>query len=73
MGAEIILIPPFSSPLPFLLPSNSLLTPSDPPLQVLLIFIRSMEEQRSFSIRDKSQVGSLLMVALHTRLDYATE
>ena len=44
-----------------------------PAPQVLLIFIRSMEEQRSFSIRDKSMVGSLLMVALHTRLDYATE
>ena len=42
-------------------------------LQVLLLFIRTLEEQRGFSIRDKSMVGSLLMVALHNRLDYATE
>ena len=40
---------------------------------MLLLFIRTLEEQRSFSIRDKSLVGSLLMVALHNRLDYATE
>ena len=41
--------------------------------KVLLVFIRSLEEQRGFSIKDKSTVGSLLMVALHNRLDYATE
>ena len=41
--------------------------------KVLLIFIRSLEEQRGFTIRDKSIVGSLLMVILHQRLDYATE
>jgi plexin A len=41
--------------------------------KVLLLFIRTLEEQRNFSIRDKSLVGSLLMVALHNRLDYATE
>ena len=41
--------------------------------KVLLVFIRSLEEQRGFSIKDKSIVGSLLMVALHNRLDYATE
>ena len=39
----------------------------------LLIFIRSMEEQRGFTIRDKSIVGSLLIVALHNKMDYATE
>lgn len=41
--------------------------------KVLLIFIHTLEEQRGFSIRDKSIVGSLLMVALHNRLGYATE
>lgn len=41
--------------------------------KVLLIFIQSLEEERSFSIRDKSTVGSLLIVALHNRMDYATE
>ena len=41
--------------------------------RTLLIFIRSMEEQRAFTIRDKSIVGSLLIVALHNKLDYATE
>ena len=39
----------------------------------LLVMIHSFEEQRSFTIRDKSIVGSLLMVSLHDRLDYATE
>ena len=41
--------------------------------RTLLIFIRSMEEQRGFTIKDKSIVGSLLIVALNSKLDYATE
>ena len=35
--------------------------------------IRSMEQERGFTIRDKSLVGSLLVVALINRFDYATE
>ena len=41
--------------------------------KTLIIIIRSMEEQRGFTIRDKSNVGSLLVVALHVRMDYLTE
>lgn len=41
--------------------------------KVLLLFIQTLEEQRSFGIRDKSTVGSLLIVALHNRMDYVTE
>ncbi len=41
--------------------------------KVLTTFIHTLEEQRTFTIRDKSLFGSLLMVALHNRLDYATE
>lgn len=41
--------------------------------KVLLLFIQTLEEQRSFGIRDKSTVGSLLIIALHDKMDYATE
>ena len=41
--------------------------------KVLLLLVRSLEEERSFNIRDKSVVGSLLVVALINRFDYATE
>ncbi|XP_065901064.1 plexin-A4-like isoform X2 [Dysidea avara] len=39
----------------------------------LLILIKTMEEQRDFSIREKCQMGNLLTVILHTRLDYLTQ
>ena len=41
--------------------------------KVLLLFVQTLEEQRSFGIRDKSYVGSLLIVALHHKMDYCTE
>ena len=40
--------------------------------KALLVLIRTLEEQRGFTIRDKSVVGSLLVVVLHKRMDYAT-
>ncbi|XP_064399095.1 plexin A3-like isoform X2 [Halichondria panicea] len=40
---------------------------------VLVLMIRSMEQERGFTIRDKSLVGSLLVVALINRFDYATD
>ncbi|XP_076807405.1 plexin-B2-like [Clavelina lepadiformis] len=39
----------------------------------LSVFIHTLEEQKSFSNRDKSNVASLLTVALHNKLDYFTE
>ena len=39
----------------------------------LLVFIRTMESQHSFSLQDKCDVASLLMVAFQNNLDYATE
>ncbi len=41
--------------------------------KILLYLIQTLEEQRSFTIRDKSVVGSLLVIILHNRMDYATE
>ncbi|CAG0917436.1 unnamed protein product, partial [Notodromas monacha] len=39
----------------------------------LLTFIETLESQKSFTIRDKVNVASLLMVVLMGKLDYATE
>ncbi|CAG0883074.1 unnamed protein product [Cyprideis torosa] len=39
----------------------------------LLNFIESLEAQKSFSIRDKVNVASLLMVILMNKMDYATD
>nr|XP_026690967.1 plexin-B1 [Ciona intestinalis] len=39
----------------------------------LTMFIHTLEEQKSFSNRDKGNVASLLTVVLHQKLDYYTE
>ncbi|KAJ8259538.1 hypothetical protein GJAV_G00170590, partial [Gymnothorax javanicus] len=39
----------------------------------LLSFIRTLEQQRSFSMRDRGNVASLIMTALQGRLEYATD
>ncbi|XP_033988707.1 LOW QUALITY PROTEIN: plexin-A2-like [Trematomus bernacchii] len=39
----------------------------------LLTFIRTLEMQRSFSMRDRGNVASLIMTALQSRLEYATD
>ncbi|XP_022257983.1 plexin-B-like [Limulus polyphemus] len=41
--------------------------------QFLLIFIETLENQRTFTIRDKVNVASLVMIILLEKLDYATE
>lgn len=38
----------------------------------VLTFIHTLEAQSSFSMRDRGTVASLTMVALQSRLDYAT-
>lgn len=38
----------------------------------LLTFIHTLEAQSTFSMRDRGTVASLTMVALQSRLDYAT-
>ena len=39
----------------------------------LLTFIRTLEMQRSFSMRDRGYLASLIMTALQGRLEYATD
>ncbi|XP_068125873.1 plexin-A2 isoform X3 [Hyperolius riggenbachi] len=39
----------------------------------LLTFIRTLEMQRSFSMRDRGNVASLIMTALQGKLEYATD
>ncbi|XP_033744860.1 plexin-B-like isoform X5 [Pecten maximus] len=39
----------------------------------LLLLIRTLERQKSFSIRDKSNVASLLMILYQNNMEYATE
>lgn len=39
----------------------------------LLTFIHTLELQRSFSMRDRGYVASLIMTALQGRLEYATD
>uniref|UniRef100_A0AAZ3RMH9 Sema domain-containing protein n=1 Tax=Oncorhynchus tshawytscha TaxID=74940 RepID=A0AAZ3RMH9_ONCTS len=39
----------------------------------LLTFIRTLEFQRSFSMRDRGNVASLIMTALQGKLEYATD
>ncbi|XP_064632633.1 plexin-A2-like isoform X2 [Lineus longissimus] len=39
----------------------------------LLTLIRTLEEQKGFSIRDKANVASLLMIILQDKMEYATE
>ncbi|XP_021370944.1 plexin-A1-like isoform X3 [Mizuhopecten yessoensis] len=39
----------------------------------LLLLIRTLEKQKSFSIRDKSNVASLLMILYQNNMEYATE
>ena len=38
----------------------------------LLTFIRTLEKQQTFSMKDKSRVAAMLMIALQDRLEYAT-
>ena len=40
--------------------------------QFLLTFIRTLEAQKTFTQKDKSNVASLLMVALQGKMDYST-
>lgn len=69
------------------LPSENLWSPQTPPnvekalrlfgqllhsRAFLLTFIHTLEAQSSFSMRDRGTVASLTMVALQSRLDYAT-
>uniref|UniRef100_A0A5F9D7G2 Plexin-A4 n=1 Tax=Oryctolagus cuniculus TaxID=9986 RepID=A0A5F9D7G2_RABIT len=39
----------------------------------LLSFIRTLEAQRSFSMRDRGNVASLIMTVLQSKLEYATD
>ncbi|TNM91343.1 hypothetical protein fugu_019723 [Takifugu bimaculatus] len=39
----------------------------------LLCFIRTLEAQRSFSMRDRGNVASLIMTVLQSKLEYATD
>ena len=39
----------------------------------LLLFIRTLENQKEFSMREKVNVASLISVALQGRMDYHTE
>ncbi|XP_066284824.1 plexin-A2-like isoform X5 [Branchiostoma lanceolatum] len=39
----------------------------------LVLFIRTLEEQKNFTMRDRCNVASLVMVALQGRMDYATD
>jgi len=39
----------------------------------LLTFVRTLEANKKFSMRDRVQVASLISVALQTRMEYATE
>uniref|UniRef100_A0A8C2K9Y7 Plexin A4 n=1 Tax=Cyprinus carpio TaxID=7962 RepID=A0A8C2K9Y7_CYPCA len=39
----------------------------------LLSFIRSLESQRGFSMRDRGNVASLIMTVLQSKLEYATD
>ncbi len=39
----------------------------------LLCFIHTLEEQKGFSLKDMSNVASLIMVVLQGKMEYATE
>lgn len=39
----------------------------------LLTFIRTLESQRGFSMRDRGNVASLIMTVLQSKLEYATD
>lgn len=39
----------------------------------LLCFIRTLEAQRGFSMRDRGNVASLIMTVLQSKLEYATD
>ena len=39
----------------------------------LLSFVRTLESQRSFSMRDRGNVASLIMTVLQSKLEYATD
>lgn len=39
----------------------------------LLSFIRTLESQRGFSMRDRGNVASLIMTVLQSKLEYATD
>ncbi len=39
----------------------------------LLVFVHTLESQPTFTLQDKCNVASLLMVAFQNNLDYATE
>lgn len=87
-GAPLMRSPPaFPSP-SFLCPSPSFALPLQVQANVeksltlfgqllnkkhfLLTFIRTLEAQRSFSMRDRGNVASLIMTALQGEMEYAT-
>jgi len=39
----------------------------------VLLFIRTLEHEKEFNVRDKVSVASLLSAALQNRMDYHTE
>jgi plexin A len=39
----------------------------------LLIFIRTLESHKNFSMKDKVNVASLISVALQTKMEFSTE
>ena len=39
----------------------------------LLIFVRTLESNKRFQMRDRVNVASLISVALQTKMEYATE
>ncbi|XP_032235648.2 plexin-A4 [Nematostella vectensis] len=41
--------------------------------EFLLIFVRTVESQKTFSMKDRCNLASLLMVTLQGKMDYATE
>lgn len=41
--------------------------------QFLVVFVKTLEEQKNFTIRDKARVASLLMIIFHDQMEYTTE
>ncbi|XP_022109096.1 plexin-A2-like [Acanthaster planci] len=39
----------------------------------LAIFVRTLENQKSLSLKDRSNIASLLVIALHNKLDFLTQ
>lgn len=82
-GSTMLMVEQHPASHPSLLPQPALISASDLPMEqferllltkpFLLSFINTLERQPSFTIRDKVNVASLLMIVLMERLDYATD